>query len=329
MRKYNVLGVGHALVDILVDITDDEFHNISLEKGSMNLVDEVRQEEILAGVQSIDSTLASGGSVANSVIAVSQLGGKAEFCGRLGDDTYGQFFRSEFEQLGIQFKNPLSKGSQTGTCLVLITPDAERTMNTCLAISAELNEHSITKEEIQDAEWLYIEGYLLSEKNTGCVVVERAVEIARECGTKIAVTFSDGFIVDGFRPMLDHVVDNADLVFANHNEAARYTGINDDLKAFEKLKTLVPNVVLTRSEKGVLIHYGGESVDIPAFPCEPVDLTGAGDIFSGGFLYGVTNGYSVADSGKAACYLAMKVITQVGARLHGNLPKFWQEALSA
>lgn len=329
MKKFQLCGIGNGVVDILIEISEDELQELGVEKGSMRLVDSHEQQSILAKFKEREPHLASGGSVANSVIAFSQLGGRAAFMCCLGDDEYGSFYRKEFEDLGIQLGQcPVDK-EPSGLSLIMISPDAERTMRTSLGVSSYLSANHIEPQLIKDSEWLFVEGYLLSNPETGQGAVAEAVKLANEFGTKIAVTFSDSWIVDNYRPALENVVQSAELLIANEREAATYTGVDDYHESFEAMKQLGTNVVITGGPQGAQIYFGGEAVEVPAFACEPTDLTGAGDMFAGAFLYGISQGLSPETAGRAACYMSAQVISQVGARLQVHPQRPWNEALSA
>ncbi|RMD85421.1 MAG: adenosine kinase [Candidatus Dadabacteria bacterium] len=326
MQKKGVFGIGHALVDIIVRVSFQQLDGLADYKGEMRLVSEEDQKKMLSTISSLDQSLVSGGSMANSVIVVSQLGGDAYYCGALGDDVYGAFFVNEFESLGIQIENNRIQGGGTGTCLVLVTPDGERTMSTSLGVSSQITEGFINESHLKLSQWLFIEGYLLSETDTGWKTALYAAKKAKDLGTQVALTFSDVFIVDSFRERLDEIIEYTDLIFSNEKEAAAYTGKEKGEDSLHVLRSKASNVALTLGERGVIGVYEGEEFQVPAFACKPLDLTGAGDVFSGAFLYGITNGYTPEISARGANYLAMKVITQIGARLKGDIRADWRHA---
>ena len=187
-------------------------------------------------------------------------------------------------------------------------------MNTHLGASIELDEKDVSAELIEASKWLYVEGYLFSQPS-GQRVAKRAISYAKECGTKVAVTFSDGFIVEFFGEALRAAVAQADLAFANFNEARKFTGAEEENEVFQRLSQAVPTAVMTLSERGARISDSGNEYFIPPFKTQAVDDTGAGDMFAGGFLYGLTHGHSVEESGRLACYLASRVVSQLGPRL--------------
>jgi sugar/nucleoside kinase (ribokinase family) len=329
MKDFAVCGLGNALVDIFVDLADADFAQLCLERGTMRLVNHDEQQKLLQHVHARDPRLVSGGSVANSVIALSQLGGKAAFIGCVGDDRYGLHYTEEFSQLGIDMGTPIIVGQTTGTCACLITPDAERTMRTCLAVSSQLSDHHVDADLIRASEWLFVEGYVFANPDTGQGAIREAIKIARENKVKIALTCSDAFVVDIFGDAFYPALAQSDLLFCNAVEACAVAKTSTPAEAFAKLKTMIPSAVVTDGPNGAFVRHDGNEAHVAAYPCEPRDLTGAGDMFAGAFLYGISHGVPPAKAARAANFLAMKVITQVGARLHHGTKTFWEQALAA
>jgi sugar/nucleoside kinase (ribokinase family) len=329
MREFHLYGLGNALVDIFIDLSDKEFAPLGFERGSMRLVEPAEQAALLERFQAREPRLVSGGSVANSVIAFRQLGGDAAFLGCVGDDRYGLFYKAEFDQLGVDFGNPVVVGQTTGTCACLITPDAERTMRTCLAVSSHLSAGHVDEARLKGSEWLFIEGYVFANPETGQGAVREALRLARRHGVKVAITCSEAFVVQVFGDAFFEALSQADLLFCNRSEACAVTGADDAPEAFARLADRVPSAVVTDGARGAYVRHGGVTAHVPAFPCEPVDVTGAGDMLAGAFLYGITHGVPADRAARAACYLAMKVITQVGARLHHGARPFWDECLAS
>ncbi len=329
-KQYGLCGLGNAIVDIFVEVSDRDFADLGYERGTMRLVELADQQTLLKRFHAREPRLVSGGSVANSVIAYSQLGGQGAFIGCVGDDRYGLFYATEFEELKIDIGNPVIIGEATGTCVAIITPDAERTMRTCLAVSSHLAARHVDEERIKNSEWLFIEGYVFANPDTGQGTIRKAIALAKAHGTKVALTCSEAFVVEVFGGPFHEALSQADLLFCNETEAvavakAAHANVAHAEDAFAKLKTLVPSVVVTAGPKGAFIRHGGVEAHVPAFPCEPKDLTGAGDMFAGAFLYGITHDVAVETAARRACFLAMKVITQVGARLHHGTRHFWEE----
>jgi len=325
-RDFHLIGLGNSLVDILLEITDAEFAGLGFEKGTMRLVDPPEQKELLGAFRDHEPRLVSGGSVANSVIACSQLGGKSAFIGCVGDDRYGLHYAEEFRELQINFANPPLVGETTGTCVSIITPDAERTMRTCLAVSSHLAARHVPADTIAAAEWLFVEGYVFANPHTGQHAIREAVRAAKAAGTKIALTCSDAFVPQVFAEPFHAALKQSDLLFCNAVEAIAVSGGTDARDAFLKLKDVVPACVVTDGPNGAFVRYSGKEFHMPAFECSPVDLTGAGDMFAGAFLYGLTHGVDPEKATRAANYLAMKVITQIGARLHTGAKQFWESS---
>lgn len=327
-REFQLCGLGNAIVDIFVEVSDAEFASLGFQRGGMQLVELAEQKTLLERYQKSEPRLVSGGSVANSTIAFSQLGGDAAFIGCVGDDRYGLFYAGEFEELGIDIGNPIIVNEATGTCVCVITPDAERTMRTCLAVSSHLAAKHVDEERIKNSDWLFIEGYVFANPATGQTAIREAIKLAKKHGTKIAITCSDAFIVHVFGDALHEALAQADLFFCNESEACAVAQTKTADEAFAQLKSKVPSLVVTHGPHGVYIRHDGVEAHVPAFKSEPKDLTGAGDMLAGSFLYGITHGIAPEKAARAACFLAHKVITQIGARLHHGTKQYWAECLA-
>ncbi len=331
MRTYDVCGLGNAIVDIFLELNDEAFASLGFERGTMRLVDSNEQGRLLSqfkdGVHEL--RLVSGGSVANSIIGLSQLGGRGAFIGCVGDDRYGLHYTEEFQDLRINIGNPVIVGETTGTCLALITPDAERTMRTCLAVASHLAAPHVDEERIANSEWLFIEGYVFANPETGQHAIRKAIQIAKSHGTKIALTCSDAFVPNVFSDVFHEALSQSDLLFCNAPEAEAVTKTASSDDAFKALRDLVRGSVVTDGPNGAFVRFDGNEAHVPAFTCHPKDLTGAGDMFAGSFLYGITHGYSPAIAALGANYLAMKVISCVGARLQQDAKPLWEEGIEA
>ena len=327
-RKYQLCGLGNALIDILVEVGEEEFAKLGWEKGTQRLVTAEEQRELIHQTVSHQPVLASGGSVANSVVTFAQLGGRAAFVGLVADDQHGEFFKQELDELGVYFPVQPKVGGVSGSCLSVITPDAERTMRTCLAASGEFGPEHLSPSLIDDSEWLFVEGYSLANPEFGLNAVRRGIKLAQAAGTKIAITISEAWIVAAFRKEVEEVLEVAELVVANETEAKAIADAADAKEAFSKLAERIPQLVVTVGEQGVLVKApDGERHHVPAFSCVPKDLTGAGDTFVGGYLYGLTHGVPAEQAAKGGCFLASKVISQFGARLHRGVKEFWAEGI--
>jgi sugar/nucleoside kinase (ribokinase family) len=330
MRTVQVYGIGNALVDLVISLNDSEFRTLDFKKGSMVLVDGTEQDILLERFGERDLTLCSGGSVANSIIMVAELGGSAAFTCCLGDDRFGHAYRAEFSKLGIRLHDgvPSDRTLTTGTCVSLVTPDSERTMRTCLGTAQKTSAAQLNAATIADAHWIFVEGYLLANGEDGQGAAKEMIRVARQSKTKVAFTCSEAFIPEVFGNTVHAILPDVDLLFVNLYEAQALTKTSSADEAFASLVQRVPNVVLTRGAEGAMIAFDGDTFAVPAIPCIPVDLTGAGDAFAGAFLYAVNNGFSARDAAKGAASMAMHVITKYGARLHSDVRALWSEALA-
>jgi len=317
-RKYHVVGMGAALVDTEIEVSDQDLDTLGVDKGLMTLVDEQRQSELvnhLAGHLTA-SRRASGGSAANTIIAVTALGGRTFFCGRVADDDNGHFYLADLAAAGVDHPKPdsLPEGT-TGKCLVLITPDAERSMNTFLGASEGLSTADLDLDAIASAEYLYIEGYLATS-TTGCAAAVAARQHGQNSGTKVALSLSDPGIVAHFRPQLDEILgDRVDLLFCNLDEAMAWTGTDSLEAAAEELSHCADQFAITLGANGAAIFDGSELHRIPARPITAVDTNGAGDMFAGAFLYGISHGMDHPTAGLLACTASAAVVGQYGPRL--------------
>jgi len=317
-RSYHVVGMGAALVDTEIEVSDQDLAALGVEKGLMTLVDEARQSALVQHLEHhlTASRRASGGSAANTIIAVSALGGDAFFCGRVADDDNGRFYLDDLAAAGVSYQNPeqLPAGT-TGKCLVLITPDAERSMNTYLGISESLSQEDLSLDAIASAEYLYIEGYLATS-DTGRDAAVAARQHASEHGTRIAVSLSDPGIVAHFRSQLKEIIGSkVDLLFCNREEALEWTQMDDLRDASEELANWAEQYVITLGKDGALVFDGSEMHKIAARSITAVDSNGAGDMFAGAFLYGITHGMDHSTAGLLACTAAAAVVGQYGPRL--------------
>lgn len=327
MKDIAVYGIGNALVDILLEMEQADFDTLQIEKASMRLVEASEQHELLSKFFNHKPVLASGGSVANSIIALSQLGARVAHAASIGSDDHGQFYRNEFEQLGIQLSGPSHASMPTGTSLVLVTPDAERTMRTCLGASTELAPDYISEDLVKRSEWIFIEGYLFSNPGAAIDAVDYALELAQRYDSKIAVTFSEAWVVENFSEPLRRAFQKASLVFANEDEAKAFTGEVSLEKAVSALGKQVEYAAITAGSGGAYLSVSGKVTHAKSFPCEPVDLTGAGDMFAGALLYALSSGQDLEQGLRGACYLASKVITRMGARLSSGVREAWEEVV--
>ena len=316
-KKYNVYGIGNALVDIVTEVDDHFLNENNIEKGLMTLIEEDRQTELYHAIENRDSSMQCGGSAANTMIGVSQFGGNSYYSCKVSDDALGHFYMSDMAKNGVDSNlevATLPKGI-TGKCLVMTTPDAGRTMNTFLGITATYSRDEINEEAIKQAEYLYIEGYLVTSTN-GLDAMKHAKKLAQENEIKVALTFSDPSMVKYFKENMQEVVGNGvDLLFCNEEEAMLFTDTNNITAAREALKNFAKRFAITQGSNGAMIFDGDTFIDIESYKVEAIDTNGAGDLFAGAFMYGITNGHSFAEAGKLASLASSKVVTKYGPRL--------------
>jgi sugar/nucleoside kinase (ribokinase family) len=321
-KKYLMFGMGNALVDLEFEVSDNWLSQHKLSKGHMTLVDSKTLENLLLELnKTFGSVLKQqgGGSAANTVMAVTQMGGKCFYACKVAQDSMGEFYLNELTEAGIdhtyQFQSkPLG---ETGRCLVLITPDAERTMVTSLAITTTFSTQEIVAEALRKAQMLYVEGYLMASP-AGVQAAHMAIEMAQALGVKVATTFSDVSMVKSFRQQFLSLLGAQKkmfCLFCNSEEALAFCQTNDLLVAREELKKYAQTFVITRGENGAVIFDGDTFIDIASYPVKAVDTNGAGDMFAGAFLFAVGTGHTHASAGKLASIASSKVVGQFGPRL--------------
>ena len=319
-RRLDVLAIGNAIVDVIADADDDFIAREGMPKGAMRLIDEAEAVRLYEAMG--PGREASGGSAANTVAGVASLGLKAAFIGQLADDQLGAIFEHDIRSLGVEFDTkPKSDVGATARCLILVTPDAQRTMNTFLGAAQRLGPDAVDPAQVAAARILYLEGYLWDPEEPRQAMY-KAMDAAHEAGTKVAFTLSDGFVVDRHRADLMRLFDERriDILFANQAEAeslAQQSGVESAVAA---LKDKVETLVVTRHEHGALAVRSGEQIDVPAERIEKlVDTTGAGDLFAGGFLAGEALGLPLRQSLKLGAICAAEVIQHYGARPEADL----------
>lgn len=321
MKKYNVFGMGNALVDTELQLTDAELHNAGIEKGLMILVDETRQLEILDKLDDhiIGAKRASGGSVANSLVAVSSLGGSAFHMCKVAHDENGEFYLNDLRNAGVDCPTMShTDHGLTGKCLVAITSDAERSMNTFLGISEQLSLQEMDYQALTNSEYLYIEGYLVTSDTARAAAIE-AKKIAVQNGVKTAITLSDPGIVQFFGDGLKEMVgDGMDLIFSNETEALQWTATDTLEAAAEAFKSCAKTFVITLGARGALAFDGSDFISIAPYEVQAIDTLGAGDMFAGSFIYGITNGMDFAQAGDLASKTSSLIVSQYGPRLRAE-----------
>ena len=306
-----VLGIGNAIVDVLCKVDDQFIKDHSLTKGTMKLVDEQEFQKLLSNLK-IESTV-SGGSVANSIVGMSQLGDNVSFIGKVNDDDLGHKYIDGLKKENVDyFYNVKKENIPTGTCLILITPDSERTMCTFLGIAGQIDDNDIDTNAIQSAEITFLEGYLWDEGGP-----TKAFEKALSAAKKSAMSLSDPFCVDRHKDSFLNLVKNKlDIIFANEKEAMSLIDAKNFDEVIEFGKSLNKLFVVTRSDKGSVAIEGNDVSEVQAKSnLNIVDLTGAGDLFAAGFLHGFTNNKNPHESLKLGTEMASKIIQKIGARL--------------
>lgn len=319
MAEYDLVGIGNALVDVLATVDDSFLEGQALDKGAMTLVDTDRAAAIYDKMPPAQEV--SGGSCGNTMAGFASLGGKGAFIGKVRDDQLGNVFRHDMQAIGVDFSTPAaSDGPATGSCLVLITPDAQRTMCTNLGAATHLGPGDIDKNVIQAAKVVYMEGYLFDPPEAQEAFVE-AADAAHDAGRKVALTLSDPFCVDRHRHSFQMLVqDHTDILFGNEEEIKSLYQVDDFDKALQHVRGHCEIACLTRSSKGSVVLSGEEVHIIDPRPLEKVvDTTGAGDQYAAGFLYGYTQGMDLRRNGEIATLTATEIISHVGARPEVNL----------
>ncbi len=312
--KFDVVGVGNAIVDILAKVDDSFITENGLKKGNMVLIEENQAEKLYNSMP--PAVEKSGGSAANTVAGIVSLGGKAAFIGKTKDDQLGKIFRHDLTSIGVHFSTPAAKhGLSTARCMVAVTPDAERTMATFLGAAKEITIDDVEEDVIATAKVTYLEGYLWYEQHAKAAMRE-AVSIATKYNRKISLSLSDQFcVINHKEEFLELIKKNVDILFANEEEIKELLGIKNIHQSLDKLKSLCEIVAITLGSKGSSIIADNKHYEIPpAKSIKVVDTTGAGDLYASGFLYAYTNGYNIRDCGKIATIAASEVITHIGAR---------------
>ncbi len=317
--NFDVLGIGNAIVDVL-SRTDDAFLAANgLAKGSMALIDDDQAVTLYAkmgpGVE------ISGGSAANTIAGISSFGGKGAFIGKVRNDQLGDVFAHDIRSIGVDFSTAAAtSGPQTARCLVLVTPDGERTMNTFLGASQNLSVDDIEENQIARAHTLYLEGYLWDPAQAKEAFL-KAAKFAHKAGRQVALTLSDAFCVDRYRDEFRNLLkQDVDILFANEAEITSLYEVSDFEEAAKQAQIECKLAVLTRSEKGCVILKDNERHEVPALKVdELVDTTGAGDLFASGFLFGLTQERSLTDCGRLGVLAASEVISHIGARPETSL----------
>ncbi|MDK1025496.1 MAG: adenosine kinase [Gammaproteobacteria bacterium] len=318
MKNYHVYGVGNALVDTEYEVEESFLADFSIDKGLMTLIDEQTKLHISHHLDRRYSAKkhTGGGSAANTMVALAQFGGKVFYSCKVADDEIGRFYMNDLHKVGVVTKLGSQKHDGiTGQCLVMVTPDAERTMTTFLGITQDLSVAELDAEALALSDYLYIEGYLVSS-NTGKEAAVEARKIARQAGVKVSLTLSDPAMVDNFKDAFDEIIDGqVDLLFCNKEEALIWTAATDVEAAAESLKKEAAAFAITLGGDGSLIYDGKKLSMVAPQPVQAIDTNGAGDMFAGAFLYGITHGYSFIDAAILANKSAASLVSKFGARM--------------
>ncbi|MGH1471112.1 MAG: adenosine kinase [Cellvibrionaceae bacterium] len=317
-KQYHIYGIGAALVDTEIEVNDHDLSQYNIDKGVMTLVDEERQHQLMDQLSDhlIASKRASGGSACNTIIAASYFGSNSFYSCKVADDENGAFYLNDLKNAGVDYHHSgkLETGI-TGKCLVMITPDAERTMNTYLGISETLSINEIHEDAVKNSEYVYIEGYLVSSP-TGKAAAIKLREIAEQANVKTSLSLSDPAMVQFFGDGLKEMIGNkVDLLFCNGDEAMGFTETKTINDAAEKLKTIANSFAITLGAEGALLFDGDKYINIKSHPVKAIDTNGAGDLFAGAFLSAITQGHHFETAGNLASAAAAKLVTQFGPRL--------------
>jgi sugar/nucleoside kinase (ribokinase family) len=320
-HQLDVVGIGNAIVDVLSKTDDAFLQNNSIHKGTMTLVDAVRSEALYAKMKA--AVEVSGGSAANTIAAMASMGSRVGFIGKVARDQLGDVFRHDIRSAGVAFNTPpLENDVPTARCMVMITPDAQRTMNTYLGACVWLTADDLDADMIREAQVTYLEGYLFDQDHAK-QAFRKAATIARAAGRKVALTLSDPFCVERHREDFEDLIKNhIDILFANEQEIMALHRVED----FSKILPHCDLAVVTRSDKGSVIIGKHGVFEIKAEPvAKVVDTTGAGDLYAAGFLYGYTRKKSLAECGRIGSIAAAEIISQVGARADRNLAQLLRD----
>jgi sugar/nucleoside kinase (ribokinase family) len=323
MKKYNVYGIGNAIVDIVTEVEHDFFEKNDIQKGVMTLVDEKRQLELMKVIDMKKSKMSGGGSAGNTVVAVNQFGGSTFYTCVVAQDDLGKFFIDDLKYNGVDsnLKFETCPSGHTGRCLVMTSPDASRTLYTFLGVSSFLAPAHLDEKAILNSTMVYLEGYLVASP-AGLETMKETKRIAEKNKIDVALTFSDPSMVKYFSAQMNEVVGaSVDLLFCNDEEAMIFTGTENILAAREKLRQIAKRFVITQGANGALIFDGDTYIEIEPYKVKAVDTNGAGDMFAGAFLYGITHHQSYAAAGKLASLAASRVVAQFGPRLDPGAAK--------
>jgi len=317
--KYDVAGLGNAIMDVIAAVDDQFLLDHGIAKGGMTLIDEFRAQELHKALTG--SVQAAGGSAANTMAGIASLGGSAVFLGKVRDDALGARFSESLKSLGVDYTTArAANGSSTASSMIAVTPDGQRSMNTYLGACREMTPADVDGSEIAAAKILYIEGYLW-DTDDAKDASRKAMKAAKGAGAQVALSLSDSFCVGRFRDeFLELMRHDLDILFANEDEAKSLFETEDFAIVMERMKAWGGIAAITRSARGCVVIKGEEIHAVPAAPVAKVmDTTGAGDLFAAGFLFGLTRGKSLADCGRLGSLAAAEIISHYGARPEASL----------
>ncbi|WP_444940105.1 adenosine kinase [Microbulbifer sp. ZKSA004] len=322
MQQYDLYGIGAALLDTEIEVSDQDLSSLGVEKGIMTLVDDARQQQLVDDLQNhmVTAKLACGGSGANTVIAASYFGLRTFYSCKVAADENGDFYRNNLNSAGVDYPETLKQADEgtTGKCLVLITPDAERSMNTYLGMSEQLSVAELDSDALSASKWAYIEGYLVSSE-TGRAAAIKLREEAEAHGVKTALSLSDPAMVQFFGEGLREMISGGvDMLFCNRDEALGFTGTDSVEGAVEALRDYCRSFAITLGADGALLWDGNDVHRIESPEVRAIDTNGAGDMFAGAFLYGINREMSFTEAGELACRAAAQVVSQYGPRLEAE-----------
>lgn len=317
MTKFHVYAIGNALVDIDFEVSTDTLERLNIAKGVMTLIDEEKHHSLLEELDGVKHLKTCGGSAANTIFTLQKLGAKTFYSCKVGSDEAGDFFYRDLIVNGIQTN--LHEGHRegsTGKCIVLVTPDADRTMNTYLGATSEFSKAQLSETALKNADYLYIEGYLVASP-LGCEAAIVARQMAKQYQVKTALSLSDPNMVTYFKEGLCAMIDDqVDILFCNEDEALLFTQTETLAEAQAVLKKHAHTFVITLGGEGAIIYDGERFSFIPAYNVPVVDTVGAGDVFAGAFLYAITHGHDYFEAGNLASFAASKVVSKFGPRLN-------------
>jgi len=326
MKKiYQVIGIGNAMVDVLAEVDEDFLEKNNVQKGIMQLVDRQRGAQLYSLVENPNQV--GGGSAANTIAAIAEAGGRTAYMGKVKNDILGKIFARDMVALGVDYSTKFAEeghSQDTGRCIVLVTPDGERSLNTYLGVTEFLSPDDIDVEKIKNSEWIYLEGYRFDGPESQ-EAFSRAIFATHENAGKVSITLSDPFCVERHREeFIKMIRDSVDLLFCNRAELLSLY-MQEDLDEALRLATLdVEIVACTDSDNGAFISTKNKLIRIPTERVEVVDTTGAGDLFAAGFLWGLTNGYDIKTCGEMGCIAGSKIVTHVGARSRVGLTSLYE-----